>query len=302
VKSPTRCPYDNERTSAPARRERGSSTSQIATCSCSCLAFRLPPGRALIAQAFEHGRLRLGLRFNGAAPAARAQKLEFAGSSERTLKVSETATTAVPPVVDHGAVSSTGLGFGFGQRISGIVVDGIEVRAGVFNENEVRAAAGITMVIGAVAFCFAYFDHQYIPLRSAASFFFVEFLIRVTVGLQYSPVGLLAKAMMRGQAPNWVSAKPKRFAWTLGLGMALAMTVVTNVGIHGWLPRSMCLTCLTLMWMESALGLCLGCKIYALLMRRGWAEKDPEIELCAGGVCAVPQRGTTAPDFVGEHR
>ena len=36
--------------------------------------------------------------------------------------------------------------------------------------------------------------------------------------------------------PAWVPVKPKRFAWTLGLGMAFAMTVITNSGIRGYLP------------------------------------------------------------------
>ena len=159
-------------------------------------------------------------------------------------------------------------------------------RAAVVNENEVRAAAGLTMAIGAVAFAYAYFAKQYIPLQATASLFFAEFLIRVTAGLRYSPVGVLARAITLGRAPEWVSAKPKRFAWTLGLAMALAMTVITNSGIRGPLPRTMCLICLTLMWMESALGLCLGCKIYGLLLRSGWIGTDPDIEVCADGSCA----------------
>ena len=84
-----------------------------------------------------------------------------------------------------------------------------------------------------------------------------------------------------------MSAKPKRFAWTLGLAMAASMTIINNVNIHGYLPRSLCLVCLTLMWMESVLGLCLGCKIYSLMVRHGWRGKDADIEVCAGGVCKV---------------
>ena len=145
----------------------------------------------------------------------------------------------------------------------------------VVDENEVRAAAGVTMVIGAVAFSYAYFAKQYVPLQVASSLFFVEFLIRVTVGLRHSPVGVIARAMTSGRPPEWVSARPKRFAWTLGLGMAFAMTVITNSGIRGYLPRTICLICLTLMWMESALGLCLGCKIHGLLVRRGWTAGTP---------------------------
>jgi hypothetical protein len=153
------------------------------------------------------------------------------------------------------------------------------------NENEVRAAAGVTMVIGAVAFAYAYFAKQYVPLQVAASLFFVEFLVRVTAGVLYSPIGVIARAITRGMPPEWVSARPKRFAWTLGLGMAGAMTVITNVGIRGWLPRSICLICLTLMWMESALGLCLGCRIYGVLVRRGWMQADSGSDGCIGGVC-----------------
>jgi len=175
----------------------------------------------------------------------------------------------------------------FGQRISGQTADGAELQAAVFDENQVRAAAGVTMVLGAVAFCLAYFDKQYIPLQAVSTFFFVDFLTRLTFGLRHSPVGLIARLMTLGRAPDWVSAKPKRFAWTLGLGMAFSMMVITNSGIRGMLPRTICAICLTLMWMESVLGLCLGCKIHALLVRRGWASEDPAFEICAHGECKV---------------
>jgi hypothetical protein len=176
----------------------------------------------------------------------------------------------------------------FGQRISGLTVNGKELHAAVFNEHEVRAAAGLTLVVGAVAFAYAYFDRQYIPLQVVSSLFLVEFLIRVTIGIRWSPMGVIARAMTRGFTPEWVSARPKRFAWTLGVALAFAMTIVTNSGIRGLLPRTICLICLTVMWLEAALGLCLGCQIHAFLVRRGWTEKDPAFEVCAGGVCDVP--------------
>ena len=178
----------------------------------------------------------------------------------------------------------------FGQHISGLAADGTELHAPVFNENEVRAAAGLTMVLGAVAFVYAYFDHQYIPLQVVSSFFFVEFLIRVMAGLKYSPVGLAARWMTQRQAPQWVSAKPKRFAWTLGLVMSFAMMVITNSGIRGALPLTICMICLALMWMESVLGLCLGCEIHGYMVRRGWVEKDRAFEICAHGACDIGAR------------
>ncbi len=139
-----------------------------------------------------------------------------------------------------------------------------------------------------VAFSFAYFDRHYVPLQVVTVVFFVEFLIRVTLGLRYSPLGVVAHLMTRSQPPEWVSAKPKRFAWTLGLAMSLSMAIITNSGIRGVLPRTICLICLTLMWMESALGVCLGCKVHALLVRRGWTSEDPAFEICAHGACELP--------------
>jgi hypothetical protein len=177
----------------------------------------------------------------------------------------------------------------FGQYISGLTVDGKELHAAVFNENEVRAAAGLTMVLGAGAFSAAYFAGDYVPLKIVASFFFLEFLLRVTLGLRWSPMGVLGRLMTRANPPEWVSAKPKRFAWTLGLGLSFSMTIITNAGITGWLPRSICLLCLTLMWMESVLGLCLGCKIHGLLVRRGLTTKDAAFEICSNGACEIPQ-------------
>jgi uncharacterized protein DUF4395 len=175
----------------------------------------------------------------------------------------------------------------FGERLIALTDDGRELHAPVFDENQVRAAAGLTMVVGAIAFSFAYFDKQYIPLQVVTSFFLVEFSIRLLAGLRASPMGLAARALTHGRAPQWVSAKPKRFAWELGLAMSLSMTVITNSGIRGWLPRSICLVCLTLMWSESVLGLCIGCELHTFLVRRGWATKDPAFEVCANGVCEL---------------
>jgi hypothetical protein len=175
-----------------------------------------------------------------------------------------------------------------GEHIDGVTVDGTAVRAAVFDEVQVRAAAGLTLAIGTVAFCYAYFEHQFVPIRAVATLYFFDFLIRVTAGLKYSPTGVLARVLTYRRPPQWVSAKPKRFAWTLGMLLSGVTAVVTNIPIHGYLPRTLCLVCLVLMWMEAALGLCLGCEIYAFLVRHGWRRTDAGYEICAGGVCALP--------------
>ena len=162
---------------------------------------------------------------------------------------------------------------------------GIPVFA-VVDENRARAAAGITMAVGAVAFAEANFEHHFVPIRIVTIVFAVDFLLRVTIGLDRSPVGVVSTWIARRRPPEPVSARPKRFAWTLGLAMSAAMAVITNLGVHGVLPRTICLLCLALMWLESVLGLCLGCEIHGVLARRGWARSDDGFEICVGGACA----------------
>jgi Domain of unknown function (DUF4395) len=183
----------------------------------------------------------------------------------------------------------------YGQTVHGLSIAGRPVEAGVFDEHQVRAAAGLTLVAGAAAFVYAYFDRQYAPIQFVTPLFFIEFLIRVASGIRYSPFGWLAGLLTRSRQALWVSARPKRFAWSLGLAMSLAMTVITNAQIRGPLPLTICLICLTLMWLEAVLGLCLGCEIHGALVRRGWVARDKAFEICSGGACAVePQTAREA--------
>ena len=108
--------------------------------------------------------------------------------------------------------------FRFGEIIDGVAADGRQLRSAVFNENEVRAAAGLTMALGAVAFAYAALAKEFAPIKLVTSFFFVDFLIRVTVGTQVQPDRRRRGWLTRRSAAEWVSAKPKRFAWTLGPG------------------------------------------------------------------------------------
>jgi len=174
---------------------------------------------------------------------------------------------------------------GYGEVIQGLSRDGVELRAAVFNEREVRVAAGLTMTLAAVALAYASLAGVWLPLRVVAVLMFIEFLIRVTAGLGHSPMGRLARWVARGEAPEWVSAKPKRFAWTLALIMSLVLTLVLASGARGALPLTVSFVFVTLMWCEAVLGFCLGCEIHGLMVRRGWVARDEAFEVCARGAC-----------------
>ena len=156
------------------------------------------------------------------------------------------------------------------------------------DERLVRAAAGLTLALGAVAFFAALLGHDYRPLRAVTLLFAADFALRLVAGPGRSPVGAVAALLVRRLPAEPVSLRPKRFAWSLGLAMSAAMAVVTNAGVTGWLPRSVCLVCLTLMWLEAVLGVCLGCQVHRLLVRRRLLPADPGL-VCADGACVLPE-------------
>jgi hypothetical protein len=176
----------------------------------------------------------------------------------------------------------------YGEQVPGLTIDGRAVLAGVVDERQVRAAAGLTMVLGAVAFGYAFLAKEFTPIKLVTVLFLAEFVLRTALGLRFAPLGRAAGLLVRRGEPEWVSAAPKRFAWSLGVAMSAAMALITNANVRGLLPLTICLVCLTLMWMESVLGLCLGCEAYRVLVGRGWLAVAESYEICAHGACARP--------------
>ena len=163
---------------------------------------------------------------------------------------------------------------GFGEAVSGYEVP-------VLNEREVRAAAGIMFLFAFMTFASAWFVGNFRPTKIFVIAFLVDFTIRLFVNPRYAPSMIAARFAVRGQAPEWVGAPQKRFAWAIGWLLALAMLwliVINNV--IGPINMLVCATCLTLMFFESAFGICVGCKIYNALPGR-------QAQHCAGGSCEV---------------
>lgn len=160
-------------------------------------------------------------------------------------------------------------------------------RPAFVNEHQARAAAGLTLAIGAIAFAVALGGSPRL-IRIASALFAVDFLVRVVDRLEHGPTGVVAGWLVRWRPPEPVSARPKRFAWTLGFVMATTMAVITNLGVRGLVPRTICVICLTLMWAEAVLGLCLGCELHGWLVRHGLAGHRDGYDVCASGACAIP--------------
>lgn len=97
------------------------------------------------------------------------------------------------------------------------------------------------------------------------------FVARVLTGPTLSPLGQLVTRVIAprlGIAPRPVPGPPKRFAQ--GIGVAFSLTATVLVALDQWGAAQVVLGLLaTAAFLESALGLCLGCKAFAVLMRLG---------------------------------
>jgi hypothetical protein len=98
------------------------------------------------------------------------------------------------------------------------------------------------------------------------------FVARVITGPRLSPLGLLVTRAVRPRlpvAPRPVPGPPKRFAQAMGATFSLTAAVLAlgfgQVGA-AYVVLGLLIAAATL---EAAIGLCLGCRIFALLVRAG---------------------------------
>ena len=161
----------------------------------------------------------------------------------------------------------------------GETVEGYPIR--VVNERTVRAAAGLLFFPAVVSFMNALLLGNFQPTRLFVIVFLIDMALRM-VNPRWAPSMIVGGWIVRKQTPEWVGAPQKRFAWGLGLllGGAMLYLMVFN-RYMGPLNMLVCASCLTLMFFETAFGICLGCKLYNLFNKE-------QAQLCPGGVCEVP--------------
>ncbi len=178
----------------------------------------------------------------------------------------------------------------YGTIIPNLIIDGRPAPYGVVNERAVRATAGIMFLIGVITFFVIQSTGNSAPLMVVVPLFWLDFFLKTALGPQYSLFGVAGRWATMRQKPEWVGAAQKRFAWSIGLTLSSVMLVsAVFLQVRGVLPLAICLTCLTFMWMESALGICAGCAMYAWLRRRGIIPHAEHQPACPGGACAMPR-------------
>lgn len=175
----------------------------------------------------------------------------------------------------------------YGTIIPHLIIQGRPAPYGVVNEREVRAVAGIMFAIGLSAFWLVLLGGYRELLYIIVPLFFLEFLLKVVVGPNVSLFRWMVLPLLKKQQPEYVGAIQKRFAWALGLGMATVMLILVASNVFGMWPFLICSLCLIFMFLESVFGMCVGCQIYGVLLKKGILQAPEHKPACAAGVCEI---------------
>lgn len=162
----------------------------------------------------------------------------------------------------------------FGENVEGYEIP-------VLNEREIRAAAGILFLFAFIAIMIAIFKGDFSLLKYFIIAFLLDFIIRVFINPKFAPTLIIGRLIVRRQIPEYVGAAQKKFAWVIGLVLAIIMLIlIVIVNSYSAITGMICLICLVFLFFESAFGICLGCLFY------GWFYKD-KAQYCPGEVCEV---------------
>ena len=160
----------------------------------------------------------------------------------------------------------------------------------VVNERDARASAGIMFLLGLFSLFSVYLYRTLFWAELFSITFIIEFLVRVLINPRYAPYMLVGSWVVSNQHPDWVEAKPKRFAWLLGMLLGVIMTYYILFDIITPIRLAICWLCLFLLFVESVFGICLGCLLYKKLKWKTYR--------CPGGVCDAPPPPYNKRNFI----
>jgi len=139
------------------------------------------------------------------------------------------------------------------------------------DENVVRIRAGLLNIITWIALINVFFWREPNFVKALFPIVAFEFIVSATIGLTpVAPLGTFATviASVLHPEPYWKPAKPKRFAWLIGLMLATACLTLflyrKDMDPNTYRPAIgfVVAFCNLATWLEGSAGFCIGCFIY----------------------------------------
>lgn len=159
----------------------------------------------------------------------------------------------------------------------------------VLDERRMRASAGIMFLLAMIAFVNGFIVKRYAVIPYISGFLVLNFMLGIFINPKFSPTLLLGTLFVRKQSPLPIGAVQKKFAWTLGLMLATGIFILSMFLLNDesyFRPVCvMCELCLLLLFLETAFGICVGCKLYDLAIYLRLLKKPAERPNCTGDGC-----------------
>jgi len=161
----------------------------------------------------------------------------------------------------------------------------------VLEERRMRASAGIMFLLGIIAFINGFILQNYIVIPFISGFLVLNFMIGIFINPKFSPTLIISSILVRKQSPLLIGAVQKKFAWSLGLMLAivifsLSLVLINDASFFGPVCI-LCIICLVLLYFESAFGICIGCKLYKLAIKLKILKKPTVNPNCMGDACEI---------------
>jgi hypothetical protein len=145
----------------------------------------------------------------------------------------------------------------------------------VVDDVTVRLVAAVVLVLAVAALAL----HQWWIYAVLAA----DFLLRTTFGPKASPIALGVQRFVRprvGADKRPTPGPPKRFAAGIGATLTSVAAVLWALGIAGPVVVGIGVIMVIFPALESILGICVGCKVFGLLMKVGLVPEEICLE-CA---------------------
>ena len=165
----------------------------------------------------------------------------------------------------------------FGETVEGYKIP-------VLNEREIRAAAGILFLFVFIAIQRVIYTGDFLMIKYFVLIFLIDFIIRVLISPKYSPTLIIGRMIVSKQTPEYVGAAQKKFAWIIGLVLAVTMLVLMVImNTQSPITGIICLICQIFLLFESVFGICLGCLFYNLFYKE-------KAQHCPGEICEIKDK------------
>ena len=170
----------------------------------------------------------------------------------------------------------------FGKNIEGINYK-------VLDERVMRGSAGIMLMLAFIAFANGFILREFIVIPYIAGFLALNFIIGIFISSKFAPTILISQLIVKKQTPIYIGAIQKKFAWSLGLTLSTAIFILSLFLIQDvtyFEPVCMlCLICIALLYLETAFGICVGCKLYDAALKLKLFKALDEKQNCMGNSC-----------------